>query len=268
MKARTILPLFVVLLVFILSAVACGNPKPPATSLAEPTETEAQPSLNPIDLTTGLIAYYPFDGDLNDASGNGHNGQLVDPIFTADASERPNRALSFNGQDTIVVIPDADGLDLTGDFSISMWVIGEPDPTHQWLLISKHQAGQCIPEHASWFLRYSRESGGLFISYYDSSAECGTHLGYGTDVPMDDGIWHSLAITYERSSGSLSYYFDCQLVFQESVTLNMENNSIPLTLGNQYLGPESTNFAGAMDEVRLYGQVLEEAQLQALCTLE
>jgi hypothetical protein len=29
------------------------------------------------DLNTGLIAYYPLDGNANDASGNGLNGQII-----------------------------------------------------------------------------------------------------------------------------------------------------------------------------------------------
>jgi hypothetical protein len=28
------------------------------------------------DLTTGLVAYYPFNGNANDASGNGNNGTV------------------------------------------------------------------------------------------------------------------------------------------------------------------------------------------------
>jgi hypothetical protein len=28
------------------------------------------------DLTSGLVAYYPFNGNANDASGNGNNGTV------------------------------------------------------------------------------------------------------------------------------------------------------------------------------------------------
>ena len=35
-------------------------------------------ALSPLyaDLSAGLVAYYPFDGNANDASGNGHNGTI------------------------------------------------------------------------------------------------------------------------------------------------------------------------------------------------
>jgi len=31
-------------------------------------------------LTNGLVAYYPFNGNDNDASGNGHNATLALPL--------------------------------------------------------------------------------------------------------------------------------------------------------------------------------------------
>jgi len=36
------------------------------------------------DLTTGLVAYYPFNGNANDASGNGNNGTVNGATLTAD----------------------------------------------------------------------------------------------------------------------------------------------------------------------------------------
>jgi hypothetical protein len=34
------------------------------------------------DLTTGLVAYYPFNGNANDASGNGNNGTVYGATLT------------------------------------------------------------------------------------------------------------------------------------------------------------------------------------------
>jgi hypothetical protein len=36
----------------------------------------AMSNLAHADLTTGLVAYYPFNGNANDASGNGNNGTV------------------------------------------------------------------------------------------------------------------------------------------------------------------------------------------------
>ena len=34
--------------------------------------------------TDGLVAYYPFNGNANDASGNGNNGTVSGAILTAN----------------------------------------------------------------------------------------------------------------------------------------------------------------------------------------
>jgi len=47
--------------------------------------------------TNGLVAYYPFNGNANDFSGNANHGTSY---FTTSTSNRfgvPNTALNFNG---------------------------------------------------------------------------------------------------------------------------------------------------------------------------
>ena len=36
------------------------------------------------DLNNGLVAYYPFNGNANDASGNGNNGTVNGATLTTD----------------------------------------------------------------------------------------------------------------------------------------------------------------------------------------
>ena len=45
-----------------------------------------------------LVAYYPFDGDANDGSGNNNHGRLFgDVALTEDRSGNPNGAYRFDG---------------------------------------------------------------------------------------------------------------------------------------------------------------------------
>ena len=48
----------------------------------------------------GLVAYYPFNGNANDESGNSHHGSIIsNPFFIADRHGNQNSALSFVGID-------------------------------------------------------------------------------------------------------------------------------------------------------------------------
>jgi len=48
-------------------------------------------------LDTGLIAWYPFTGNANDASPNGNNGTVVGAQLTSDRNGTANQAYLFNG---------------------------------------------------------------------------------------------------------------------------------------------------------------------------
>src|SRR5580700_11950471 len=77
-------------------------------------------------LTNGLVAYYPFDGNANDASGNGNNGTVVNATFQTNG---PNgsMALEFAGNtSSYVIVPESASLEPTNALSISMWCYGVP----------------------------------------------------------------------------------------------------------------------------------------------
>ena len=50
-----------------------------------------------------LVAYYPFNGNANDESGNGNNGVVHGATLTFDRFGNPNRAYHFNGIDNFIV---------------------------------------------------------------------------------------------------------------------------------------------------------------------
>ena len=61
------------------------------------------------DITTGLVGFWPFTGDAQDASGNGNHGSLVNaPTLTVDRHGVQDAAFHFNGLNTrIDVAPSA-----------------------------------------------------------------------------------------------------------------------------------------------------------------
>jgi hypothetical protein len=42
-------------------------------------------------------AWFPFDGDFQDYSGNNYHGTNMNTTWTTDKHGNPNKALSFNG---------------------------------------------------------------------------------------------------------------------------------------------------------------------------
>lgn len=71
------------------------------------------------DLNTGLMAYYPLDGDTKDASGHGNDGEIHGAVSYVDGII--GQAASFAGSDCYIDIGNMKYLSKT-DFSISLWV--------------------------------------------------------------------------------------------------------------------------------------------------
>ena len=73
-------------------------------------------------LTEGLVGYWSFDDWANpgcDDSGNGHDGTVHGATWMAG---KFGGALSFDGADNYVSVPDEPALDILEDITISAWV--------------------------------------------------------------------------------------------------------------------------------------------------
>ena len=56
-------------------------------------------------ITNGLVAYYPFNGNANDESGNGYNGTVHRALLAADRFGRPASCFNFNGRNNYIQLP-------------------------------------------------------------------------------------------------------------------------------------------------------------------
>ncbi len=71
-------------------------------------------------LTNGIVAYYPFCGNANDASGNNNNGTVNGATLTTDRFGNANSAYSFDGTSNFISCANAPLINVP--FTISAWV--------------------------------------------------------------------------------------------------------------------------------------------------
>src|SRR5450755_2833851 len=74
------------------------------------------------DITTGLVGYWPFDGNANDVSGNGNNGIVTNAVLTSDRFGNANRAYYFNGSNAYIRVPNAPNLNTGAQLSIAAYI--------------------------------------------------------------------------------------------------------------------------------------------------
>ena len=72
----------------------------------------------------GLVGYWPFTGNANDASGNGNNGTVYAATLTYDRFGVANRAYNFNGINAYIQAAHSTlyDFDSTTEFTLSAWV--------------------------------------------------------------------------------------------------------------------------------------------------
>lgn len=75
-----------------------------------------------VDLNRGLVAYYPFNGNANDASGNNNNPIFNNSSLTTDYFGVANSASLFNGLDNFIQIPHSSRLNFSNSISLCAWV--------------------------------------------------------------------------------------------------------------------------------------------------
>ncbi len=80
------------------------------------------------DLKDGLVAYYPFNGNASDKSGNGNHGTVYGATLTKDRFGNTNSAYSFDGIDDYIMVDLSVSLKFnpnTSSFTLSAWVSPE-----------------------------------------------------------------------------------------------------------------------------------------------
>ena len=73
------------------------------------------------DLNDGLVAYYPFNGNAKDESGNGNHGAVNGATLTEDRFGNIDSAYHFDGN-SYIVVPNSPALESPSDqYSVAVW---------------------------------------------------------------------------------------------------------------------------------------------------
>jgi len=223
-----------------------------------------------VNLDKGLQAYYPFNGNANDESGNNNNPTFNNASITSDRFGKPNSAYHFNGVYQYMRIPNKPSINFKNEITLSVWV----RPTgfyygvcHASQLISK---GGGNYNDGNYALRYDDAlftsgrgcDGGKCDTLHQNFRGTGTVLKpYGGDF-IKKGKWYNVLYTNDGKTAKL--YVNCELkysvIFPETFT-----NTEDLFFGksDDDLFPFWLN--GDLDDIRIYNRALSANEITALC---
>jgi glucose/arabinose dehydrogenase len=198
---------------------------------------------------TGLVLAYGFEETsgttANDSSAAKNNGTINGPVSSAGG--KFGRALSFDGSNDRVDVPDAASLDLTTGMTLEAWV--KPTTNVGWRTVLMKERGTDLL-YALYASNGSKPRTENFTSVENTAA--GTAA-----LPLN--AWSHLAATYDGTN--LRFYVNGALVTTKATTGAMPNTANPLRIGGNAVWGEY--FSGLIDEVRVYNRALTEAELKA-----
>ena len=186
--------------------------------------------------SSGLVGYWPFNGNANDESGNGNNGTVNGPTLSSDRNGNSNKAFFFDGLDDFIQISNSNTLSFaSNNITFSFWVNVQSFPSGSFndVIISK-QSGSGASQSGFNVYQASQSSIGLMVS-------SGSAVFGGTSVPSNTSnyqTYHHVTLIY--SNGTTSSYLDGQLINNYSNQLaSIGSNSLPLLFGKANLSDEN-----------------------------
>ena len=213
----------------------------------------------PATLQNGLVGYWPFCGNANDASGNGNNGTVNGATLTTDRFGNANSAYSFNGVSSVINISSQFGNFGSSDFTFSTWAKLNLDSQGGRVIVGKRNASS-----NGNFYQFGYGSNG---SFYELNQSSPGDLSYSMGVGPVVYTWTH--ITYVRQGTNTSIYQNGFLI-QTSVTpitYNFNNDAV-FSIGARY--GETTLyqiFEGLIDDISAYNRALSASEIQQLYTL-
>lgn len=198
----------------------------------------------------GLVGSWSFNEGggttAADLSGRGNTGTLNGPVWTA--AGKYGGALTFDGVNDTVTVPDSASLDLATAGTLTAWV--RPTTLGAWR--------QAILKERAGGLTYALYATGQTGNRPNGTASIGGG-DRGVDAPagLTANTWAHLALTYDGATMRL--YVNGAQVATRAQTGAMATSNNPLRIGGNSIWGEY--FAGQIDEARVYDRALTAAEI-------
>ena len=236
---------------------------------ASPISKEMQAQLR-----KGLVAYYPFNGNANDESGNGNDGEEKGVTLTTDRHGNSNSAYSFDGENDYIKIADSNSLDVK-HITITSWVKLDPENRVMCLLAKKLEADAGKGSQYAIFLNTETpnpEWGSILFQHRTVSSGA-PRLSPQKPRPFNGrGEWSHLVVTLDDKQRVI--YINGEKFYAKA---NVEGGAIidapvAFTRGSLRIGKEWDAhpfwFSGSIDDLRIYNRALSVDEIEALYNLE
>jgi hypothetical protein len=218
-----------------------------------------------VNLQQGLVAYYPFNGNANDESGNGNHGVVYGATLSEDRFGNGSSAYYMDGNDYINIgqlsqLNNADGI------TISVWVKRFTSGRKEGF-IGKWNSGEYSN---NVFLIYNGEQSGVNKPCFCFQAKNTPARKIYSNYLLSSHEWVNIISTWNNTNGISKIFINGQ---KSNEKLNDQtigkklnyNTSYPAIIGNwgRFWG-SNYYLIGKIDDIRIYNRALTEQEIHTL----
>ncbi len=189
------------------NASICAGQSATLTATVANAGTSCNTAGLPPTLNNGLVGYWPFCGNANDASGNGNNGTVNGATLTADRFGAANQSYSFDGvNDNIRVNNNAlFSFLLNSSFTSNVWFKIQTLPNGTKFLISQGD-GDAQHQNRLWGSYLTQNS---VNNWFRGNNE--PNQVFNTHPSLQVNAWKMVTMVRDFNS-TIKMYIDGQLV--------------------------------------------------------
>ncbi len=235
--------------------------------------TDSIPSKHPVctyDLSKGLVAYYPFNGSLEDKSGNSfHATAMNGAVLGADFLGRPSSAAQFDGVNDYLIVPPNAKFN-TEEVSLSCIVMVQ-NINRRHALITRlnfdnvqsfiYGLSQSLDSDNKWSFGVADNNENCNVAaVYDRSK-----VVYSSDV-IQAGRWYNVVATFGKDGEKI--FIDGKQVghLPKPFSTLKKCTAASLVIGGWWQN-DIISINGKMDEVRVYDRVITQCEIDKLAEI-
>ena len=206
-----------------------------------------------------LIAHWPFDDDLIDATGNGWNGTTmsattsfeIDPNFLTGFV---GQALDLDGTETYVDLPDGLQDDVRSGLTYSVWAY--PRTAANWARFLSFNNGADSDN-----LFFSRVGTGTTLRFNVTQGATGSGVEVANALALN--VWQMFTVTMSQTGEVVLYKNGLQIGAGTVLTPNV------IARTNNWMGQSAwpdALYNGLLDDIRIYNHALTPEEVALLYT--
>lgn len=220
--------------------------------------------------TSGLVGYWPFNGNANDETPSGYNGTVNGATFTTDRFGNNNSAYNFDGVNDYIQT-NYSGILGTANRSVSFWAKHTES-------FNSSQCASCsrrpIISYGSNVQGPSQIGQGFYCEFnvgltginFDGNE---TTASYSTNSPVNDGQWHQYVYVFNNVSNvsSVKIYQDGILLNNLSYTYLPSFNLNTILGADMAFGRRTFNqnapyyYKGDLDDIGIWNRALSQQEI-------